>query len=258
VLAALLPVGGPARADVIVNNFGPGDSVAPADGWSWPGYTFGNPPGVDTVSHIDVAVGFTPARGFALSRVTCSVFSEPGFGWTPDPPPAGYPFLLSLVADRGGLPAGKTLESWAELAPVDRTAETAVSVVHPTLVAGRRYWLVARSPNPLGGGVQDPLGWSYAADPAGLPTAVREDSQVLFRSHHSPWTAGADWGPSSELAARVEGIPVREAPEPPAFPLLGLGLAIVTLRRLAGKSSCGRASRGPAGGRTPLTAGAVL
>ena len=188
VLAALLPGGGTARADVIVNNFGPGDSVAPADGWSWPGYTFGNPPGVDTVSHIDVAVGFTPARGFTLSRVTCSVFSEPTYAWLPGPPRAGYPFLLSLVADRGGLPLGKTLESWGELAPVSPAAESVRSVAHPTLVAGQRYWLVARSPNPFGGEVLDALGWSYAAEPAGLPTASKIDNHVVFRSYHSPWS----------------------------------------------------------------------
>jgi hypothetical protein len=235
VLAALLLGRGAARADVIVSTFGPGDSVAPVglDG-SPAAFTFGNPPGVDTTDHINVAAGFTPSRGFTLSRITCSIFAEPPFFASAGPP---FPFSLSLVLDQGGLPTGRTLESWTALAFPNQATANVLSQSHAALVGGQRYWLVAQSPNPFDSGIEDGLAWSYGAQPAGLPTAYKLDAGSIIGTYHFPWRLGADSGPSSDLALRVEGFPLPLAPEPSSLVLLSLGLGGVVLRRLLGQWS---------------------
>jgi hypothetical protein len=137
VLAAIVLSGGlfgatsSADAEVVFSNFGSGDTFGIF------GYAFGSAPGAPRAY---AGTALTSSGAFRLDDFTMAV----GFSGnlSPDSP---QPFdVLLMNSSSEGLPAD-ILESFGELidAPSPSRLVTFDSVLHPTLIAGAQYWIVA-------------------------------------------------------------------------------------------------------------------
>ena len=128
--AALAVLAAPtARADVVYNNFGAGDSYQTGIGW-----TIGNPPGSGTFW--EQGDPFVVSGNYTLSQVTAAA------GWVTGP----NVYTLWLMNDAGGQP-GSVIEEFdfANLGTFGGTNPNLVGVsqLNPKLGNGRTYWLVA-------------------------------------------------------------------------------------------------------------------
>jgi hypothetical protein len=123
--------GGAARADVIFNNFGPGDSYTTNQGWTISGPT-GAPPGFVQGDAFSIPAG----PDLQLDRIRLAVGHVTGPNQV----------IVTLRADAGGLP-GAVLETFnfTNLGAFGQNNPplSADSVLHPLLHAGAQYWLIA-------------------------------------------------------------------------------------------------------------------
>jgi hypothetical protein len=199
--AALLGGAGVGRADVIVNNFGPGDSYDISQGWQVGTSPVGGPV-------LEQAVAFTPAgASFMLDRIEVAL-SQSGFSTGPNL------IEVALTTSSGGVP-GTVLETFRfvdAMGPFGRFNPplAADSVLHPLLLEGEQYWLVASVPQPT-----TLADWNLAS-PIDL-------GRRAFREVGGSWQV-AD--ANVRGAFRVSGTPSggAEVPEPAALTLLGSGV----------------------------------
>lgn len=139
IAALLLFLPASARAGIIYNNFGAGDSYNPI---------FGHFVGFDGTDTYVQADQFTATNSGKLSSITVAM------GIADSSPSATV--TLELRADSGGLP-GSLIESFS--VPVTQSFGsdspiTVASAVTPNLAAGTKYWLVASNPNNF-------VGWNF-------------------------------------------------------------------------------------------------
>jgi hypothetical protein len=213
-LAAALPAAGPARADVLYSNLGPGNTYVQSIGSSE------NGPGSIEGGPIRQAVAFSP--GPVSAR-----FDDAQLGLSLS---GGTNFIsLRLYNDSGGHPGTvlEQLDAANQLPPFGSTNNqllTFFSASHPLLVAGQTYWL--------------------------LPFASSDTTAVWNRNNQSvsgPYALSMELEPIHWLvtpqlqgAVQVHGTVV---PEPSTFALLGLGgAALVGWGRYRGRHA-------PAAGR---------
>jgi hypothetical protein len=127
----VLGVAGPARADLIFSNFGPGES-----------YNLDGGPVVGLGQVVGNAFTVPTTSAYRLDSITAALTFVSG--------PVNS-VTLSLETDINNQP-GKTLESWTltDLPPIahDNPPSTVTSVLHPLLKAGTQYWVVASNPDP--------------------------------------------------------------------------------------------------------------
>jgi len=190
------------RADVVFNNFGPGDSF-PDAGRLLQGETFG------TIGNVDQATAFTVgSSNYLLTDIRIGVTVS-------GPPNTGTgPLDLILATDAGGLP-GILLKTF----PFTLN-NTGKQIVHATdaatlqLNAGATYWIIADAKGHFDGG------WDNNNIGDLGPTAGRSDN--------GPWSLhGAN---DTRLTLRVEGNVA--VPEPASFVVLcGSFIGLATLRR---------------------------
>jgi hypothetical protein len=188
-LAAWALLTAPARADIIINTFGPGDSYQPFLGQ-----------GVGLPNYQDVANRFTPTNeSFTLDRLVLALSVIRGTD--------GVDVWLTNTV--GGVP-GTILESWhvdnlprfgSNNMPTDLE-----SVVHPFLEEGVPYWVVATVPI----GENTSAVWNIN---------VSGDADALgIRQNNGSWFVINDV--LGRGAFRVEAT---LAPEPGTLALFGLG-----------------------------------
>lgn len=185
------------QADVLFNNFGPGDTYYSGAAWT-----------VGSAGGINASV----AMFFDVSASTSYEFD--GFALAAKYFSGTDGIRVSLCSDSGGLP-GASLESFS-LTPSSRGGVlTASSTLHTTLAAGGRYWLAA-----YGADLTTSAGWFFSP----VDTRGAAHSQDLGASWvlHSPDPVGA-----FRISATV-------VPEPTTCQLgcvLALGGAMLLRRR---------------------------
>jgi hypothetical protein len=130
VLAFFVLAAGQARADVLYNNFGPGDSYQTGNSW-----IIGRFPGT-SITWVQGDPFRVTGGDFTLDRLTLAL------SWVAGPNEAD----VQLRADAGGLP-GATLESFhfSNLGNFgnNNPPVAANSLLHPLLSAGAQYWVTA-------------------------------------------------------------------------------------------------------------------
>jgi hypothetical protein len=123
-----------ARADVVFNDFGPGDAYNTLGGLPVGGSSGG-------FGQLDISgATFTAASTGTLSEIDVPFFNQSGPGI----------FNLELHADDGTGKVGALLESFENIGPAtaSQTIFSIVSTLHPLLTAGDAYWLVATPADP--------------------------------------------------------------------------------------------------------------
>jgi hypothetical protein len=199
VLALLVGGAGQAKAGIIFNNFGPGDSYDVNRG-----VTVGLAGGIG--GHIDTtAVAFIPiGNSFALDRIelAMSLVNPGGLGFGPN--------LLdvALTTSVGGFP-GAVLETFHfanAMGPLGflNPPLIADSFLHSLLSEGTQYWVVASAPD-----LSTSAAWNLNTTNDPGPQAQQEDG--------GPWFLVSP--PRGTF--RVSGTAIRE---PSTFTLLGLGV----------------------------------
>jgi hypothetical protein len=191
--ALLLFLGGvsQARADIIFNNFGPGDTYNIGFGYTIAGSTV-IPPGF--VQGDGFAI--TPAATFELDQIRLAAGHITG----------PNQINVTLRADAGGLP-GAVLESFSftNLGAFGNANPPLVanSVLHPILQAGTRYWLIADPGNAATWDV-----WNF--------NSIGDTGPHALSAGGGPFTDGN----ATRGAFEILGTPV---PEPSSLALFGLG-----------------------------------
>jgi hypothetical protein len=176
----------------VFNNFGPSFTYDSLAGW-----LINYPP--------EEAFAFIPVgNSYSLTSIALAVCSEGGV-----PAPS---LGLELTSDSSGHP-GAVLESWTSTAtgvcgslnpPVSD-----VSVLHPSLIAGDQYWLVANS---IGG---ESLDWNW--------NSIGDLGLHAFSVDY-----GSTWilDPGETMGAfEIVGSPLKPVPEPRTLLLVGSCLA---------------------------------
>ena len=167
-----------ARADVIYDNFGVGDTYNTGTGW-----TIGAPQGQ---SFQEIGCPFTVSGTYTLNQVTVAAGFVTG----------ANVYTVWLMDDAGGVP-GNIIEEFdfADLGPFGQNNAplVGVSALNPTLDDGSQYWLVCST---------DPSTWS-----AWNWNTTGDTGPFVFRQN------GGDWIVASDIRSvfRVEGDPVEGA-----------------------------------------------
>jgi hypothetical protein len=207
VVAALLTLASAVRADVVFNNFGPGDTF-PNSGRLLQGEA------VNNIGNVDQAVGFTVpgSNNYDLTdiRIGIGVFDSPING--------EGPLDIILAADAGGLP-GAALKTYS--LNINSTGE---QIAHASggaalqLYANTQYWVIADSKGTFDGG------WEF--------NPIGDMGPAAGRSDNGPWSLHVN--DKTRMVLRVEGraMPI---PEPAAVVLLAMG--VVGLSALRGRRS---------------------
>jgi hypothetical protein len=190
-LALVLGVSGSARADVIFNNFGAGDSYQT---------NVGHAIGVSGGTNLASADAFTPGATYTLDSITLALGHITG----------ANSVTVSLAANNGGVP-GATIESFSVSGlgnfGVNNPPVTVNSTTHPLLTAGTEYWVTATT----GSGLD---AWNF--------NNINDIGIHAFSTNGgSSWTGNTD----TRDAFRVTGTPSAGAavPEPGTLALFGLG-----------------------------------
>jgi hypothetical protein len=178
------------RADVIFNNFGPGDTYLTESG-----RVVGAAGPTGDVQ--DVATAFTVADGnFTLDQITLAVSLQSGLNQLD---------VTLAASDGGGLP-GTTLETFHfanAMGPLGSNNPPLVanSTLHPLLSEGMRYWVIASASGATS------AAWNFnSTGGIGLTAG---------RTNGGPWSL--DNVQPLQGALRVSGTP-GPGPEPPAVP----------------------------------------
>jgi hypothetical protein len=171
-LAVLVGANPSARADVIYDNFGPGDTYTTTTGW-----TIGTPPGNPFWEQGDP---FTVSGSYTLTQITVAA----GYVLGPNV------YVVWLMDDAGGVP-GNIIEEFdfSDLGSFgsNNAPLVGVSALNPTLEDGNQYWLVAST----SGDTWSAWNWNSTGD----------------TGDHAFRTDGGDWSVSTNTrgAFRVEG-----------------------------------------------------
>jgi hypothetical protein len=190
-LALFVVAAGQARADVLYNNFGPGDTYDTRDA-----AIIGRFPG-DTVTWVQGDPFRVTGADYTLDRLTLAL------GWFSGPNQVDVQFR----ADAGGLP-GAVIESFhlTDLGPLFQNNPPVVanSVLHPLLSAGAQYWVTASASD------QTDVGWNTNSTGDTGPHAQSQNG--------GPFNVIT----SDRGAYRVEATP-SPVPEPGTLLLCGIG-----------------------------------
>jgi hypothetical protein len=181
----------PLRADVLFNNFGPGDAFSNS-GLLLQG------PDVNTIGDVNQAAAFTMGATGAL--VTSA---QLGIG-TGGPTPGTGPISVVIAADAGGLP-GAALQS--STVNVTMSGQQVISAGYPGtlfLSPNTTYWVIADAEGTFDGG------WDFNTTGDTGPTAGQTEGFA--------WSLHA---PEQRFAFRVQG---RLVPEPASVALVVSGL----------------------------------
>jgi hypothetical protein len=142
-LFALAMITLPANADILFNNFGPGDAYLPNVV-----YSIGRFPG-DTITYVQGDAFIVTGGNFTLDSLTLAL------NWGGSGPNA---VDVQLRADAGGKP-GAVLESFhlenLGILGLPNPPVIATSALHPLLLAGQQYWVTASASD-----VTD-IGWNF-------------------------------------------------------------------------------------------------
>jgi hypothetical protein len=194
------------RADVIFNNFGPGDTF-PDVGRIIQGEA------VNNIGDVDQAVGFTVpgSQNFDLTDVYI------GLGIFDSPINGEGPINIDIAADSNGLPGG-VLKTYT----VNVNA-TGPQIAHGSggstlqLNANTQYWVIGDGKTTFEGG------WEYnPSGEMGGPTAGRSDN--------GPWSLHLD--DKTRMVMRLEG---RELASPEPSSIIHFALGIVGIAPLRGR-----------------------
>ena len=201
-LVALL-FAGVAQADVIFDNFGPGNSYQAGSGWTVSGAA--SPTGAAYVE----GMSFTPTGSYTLNALDVAV------GWAVST--ADNSLNLALYDDAGGLPGSIPLESWSGLVVPDFAGNNSPisvsSLVHPVLSNGTPYWLVAS------------VGTDTQWDAWNL-NSVGDLGPIVYSLNGGPWSPHTDARGAFRVTGTSAGVP-----EPCTCALFGLGALGLRLRR---------------------------
>jgi hypothetical protein len=201
-----------ASADIIFDNFGPGDSFS-ATGRILEGENVGQ------IADVDQAASFTVgSESYFLTTITLGIGVD-------QPPNAGAgPLGILIAADDSGVP-GMILQEVEELILV--TGDQTVTAAFPgtlLLDANTTYWVIADGRDEFNGA------WRF--------NEVGDTGDTAGRSNGNPWNLRPD---DVRYAFRVEGrvadIPV--IPEPGAGAAVGaalFGMGLYTWRRSRAKA----------------------
>ncbi len=191
---AVIPVSA-ARADIIFDNFGPGDSFGVV-GRILEGEN------VNMIADVDQAASFVVgADGYLLTQISLgiNVRSSPAIGTGP--------LDVILAADDGGLP-GLTLQSFT--IDVGATGNQVVTAAYPgtlLLEPGTTYWVIADARDTFDGA------WNY--------NSIGDMGPTAGRSNLGAWNPHV---PGERYAFRVEGRLVDVVVPESEFALAGLML----------------------------------
>lgn len=172
-----------------------------------PDFGFFGPIGYDVFVGQSVGVSFVPDQSYALDDIGVWFMSN-------DFDNPGRTFTLTLRTDDGsspGAPSGAVLESWLMSTTAigwEPVLEVATSSLHPTLLGGSRYWVVAESSEQP---FVDPV-WAWGSN--SFPVL---SGNIDFASGPN-WQTGYTYG--SAPGTIVNGT---AAPAPGALAALGLG-----------------------------------
>jgi hypothetical protein len=201
VSTALLAFASATRADVIFNNFGPGDTF-PDSGRILQGEAVGN------IANVDQAVGFTVGPNnvdLTDIRIGIGVFDSPINGTGP--------LDIILAADAAGLP-GAALRTYSF--NINSTGEQIVHASGGSLLqlnANTPYWVIADAKGTFDGG------WEF--------NPIGDMGPAAGRSNNGPWSLHVD--DKTRMVLRVEGRTLA-SPEPASLILMAIGFAgIMTL-----------------------------
>ena len=193
----------PAGAEVIFSNLGLGDTYAVSSEWMFGGSeSFLN-------NDTDLGSPFTPPSDFVFISI------EVALTWVEGTNAAD----IWLMSDVNGSP-GELIESFyfTNLPPVGSTGSalaTGVSTLHPLLLEGNQYWVIASA-----------SGDAFMA----FQFNTTADEGFSSREDGGPWTSRSTFDAS---AFRVNGTPaVTAVPEPTSFLFLGTGSVALITKRL--------------------------
>jgi hypothetical protein len=200
IVASCLVLGTPftVRADIVFNNFGPGDSFSDS-GRLLQGESVG------TIANVDQAVQFVVgANNYKLTSISLGIFADTS------PNVGTGPLNVILAADSAGLPGASLANQVINVNSTGKQVVTANFPGVPQLNANTTYWVIADAQTTFDGS------WNF--------NSIGDVGNTAGRSNNGAWSLRVN---DDRMALRVQGTLV---PEPASLALLGGALALV-LRR---------------------------